>query len=331
MSTEAMRPLLGRLALFLLIVVAIALVFNALSPNYLSQRNILAMLRQMSVNGLVSIGLTFVIVLRRFDLSLAGIASFCAMTLGFILSEYNNLYLALAGAVAIGTLCGAASGIMIGRFSLPDVVTTIGVGSIAAGLAFIYSGGKNFSANFLSSGILTINDGALWVIPFPVVILGVAALLAYVLLHMSRFGQSFYAVGENPVSARLSGVPVKRFVGMGFAICGALVGVAMILNCASVGGSYVNTGNRVLLPSYTAVYLGAALFGTATIPASLAGALLMALLLNGFTLLTVPYYYSDAIVSLILIIAIGIFSPQTFIWFRDALSLFARPKPIARY
>jgi len=330
MSTEALRPLLGRLAMFLLVVAIIALIFNSLSPNYLSHRNLLAILRQMSVNGLVAIGLTFVIVLRRFDLSLAGIASFCAMTLGFIMSEFNNLYLALFGAVAIGIACGAFSGVMIGRFNLPDVVTTIGVGSIAAGLAFIYSGGKNFSSNFLSSGILDINDGMLWFIPFPVVILSLAAIGAYVVLHMSRYGQSFYAVGENPVSARLSGVPVRLFVGLGFAICGALVGVAMILNVAAVGGSYVNTGNRVLLPSYTAVYLGAALFGTATIPATLAGALLMALLLNGFTLLAVPYYYSDAIVSLILIVAIAIFSPQTFIWFRDALNLFARPEPTVR-
>lgn len=330
MNTEAMRPRLARLAMFLLIVAAIALIFSMLSPNYLSQRNMLAMLRQMSVNGLVSIGLTFVIVLRRFDLSLAGIASFSAMTLGFILSEYNNLYLALVGAVVVGTLCGAFSGVMIGRFNLPDVVTTIGVGSIAAGLAYIYSSGKNFSSNFLSSGILDINDGMVWFIPLPIVILGAAAIAAYVVLHMSRYGQSFYAVGENPVSARLSGVPVGRFVWLGFAVCGALVGVAMILNCAAVGGSYVNTGNRVLLPSYTAVYLGAALFGTATIPASLAGALLMGLLLNGFTLLSVPYYYSDSIVSMILIVAIAIFSPQTFIWFRDALNLFARPTTAER-
>lgn len=315
--------------MFLLIVAAVALIFNSLSSNYLSERNIFAILRQMSVNGLVSIGLTFVIVLRRFDLSLAGTASFCAMTLGFILSQYNDLYLALAGAVAIGTICGACSGLMIGRFNLPDVVTTIGVGSIAAGLAFIYSGGKNYSSNFLSSGVLDINDGMIWFVPFPAVVLGLTAAGAYVVLHMTRFGQSFYAVGENPVSARLSGVPVRRFVGLGFATCGALVGIAMILNCAAVGGSYVNTGNRVLLPSYTAVYLGIALFGTPTILATLAGALLMSLLLNGFTLLSTPYYYSDAIVSFILILAIGLFSPQTLVWLRDGLSLLSRPRPIA--
>ncbi len=329
MIREALRPLLGRIAALAAIVLAIAVVFQILAPAYLSERNMLAILKQMSVNGIVSIGLTFVIVLRKFDLSLAGVASFCAMTLGFLLAVTNSLAASVLGCIAMGAFCGAISGTLIGKLRLPDVVTTIAIGSIAYGMGFVYSGGKQFSRNFFSTGILDINDGKLLVVPMPVVILLVVAIVAFVVLHRSRFGQSFYAVGENPLSARLSGVPVRLYLGLGFVICGALVGTAMVLNVASVGATYVNTGNRILLPSYTAVYLGAALFGTPTILATLAGAFLMSMLLNGFTILSVPYYYSDAIVSFILISAIAIFSPQTLTWLARSLRLVGgRQKPL---
>ncbi len=323
MSAEAFRPLLARIAALAVIVVLIAAIFQSFAPIYLSERNILAILKQMTVSGIVALGLTFVIVLNRFDLSLAGVASFCAMTLGFLLAMTNSLVVSVLGCVAMGGFCGAVSGIMVGRFRLPDVVTTIAIGSIAYGMGFVYSGGKHFSKNFFSTGILDINDSKLLTIPMPVVILLGAAIIAYLLLHQSRYGQSFYAVGENPTSARLSGVPVRLYLGLGFVICGALVGASMVLNVASVGAAYVNTGNRVLLPSYTAVYLGAAFFGTPTILGSLAGAFLMAMLLNGFNILSVPFYYSDAIVSFILIVAIAIFSPQTLTWLSKSLRLTA--------
>ena len=324
MNAEALRPMLGRLLIFVLIVIAIATVFGLLSPAYVSQRNILAMFRQMSVTGIVAVGLTFVIVLRRFDLSLAGIASLSAMSLGFALQQTGNLAVSVATCIGVGLLCGTVSGVLIGKLRLPDVVTTIAIGSIAFGLAFFYNGGANFTSNFFSTGILDINDGKFLLIPFPALIMLCISILASVVLHMSRYGQAFYAIGENPVSARLSGISVKAYVGAGFAICGALVGLAMVLNVAALGAAYVNTGNRVLLPSYTAVYLGAAFFGSPTIPATLAGTLLMAMLLNGFTILSVPYYYSDAIISSILIIAIAIFSPQTLIFLRQAGNLFSR-------
>jgi len=330
MNAEALRPLLGRIAALVVIVVVTAVVFQSLAPAYLSERNILAILKQMTVNGIVAIGLTFVIVLNRFDLSLAGVASFCAMTLGFLLAVTNSLLASVLGCIAMGAFFGAISGIMIGRLRLPDVVTTIAIGSIAYGMGFVYSGGKHFSENFFSTGILDINDSTFLSIPMPVVILLVVAIFAYLFLHQSRYGQSFYAVGENPTSARLSGVPVRLYLSLGFVVCGALVGASMMLNVASVGAAYVNTGNRILLPSYTAVYLGAALFGTPTILGSLAGAFLMAMLLNGFNILSVPFYYSDAIVSSILILAIAIFSPQTLTWLSRSLRLTGgRSKPLA--
>ncbi len=319
------RELRARAILFLVFAITIVVAFWLAQPRYISERNILAILRQMSVNGIASIGLTFVIVLRRFDLSLAGVASFAAMTLGAILSATDNLLLSVLGSIGIGSLCGLISGILVARVKLPDVVTTIGIGSIAGGMAFLY-GVSIFSSNFFSSGILRINDSMLWLVPLPVVLLAATGVIAYYFLHLSRYGQSFYAVGESPLTARLSGIATKTYVAAAFATCGAAVGAAVVLNVAAVGAASVNSGSRVLLPAYTAVYLGAALFGGATIPATLAGALLMALLLNGFSILSLPYYYSDAVVSLILITAIAIFRPEILTLLYEKLRLRGRDK-----
>ncbi len=154
-------------------------------------------------------------------------------------------------------LCGLLSGLPHSHASnCPTSSLTIGVGSIATGMAFIY-GVSIFSSHFFSSGILRINDSMLWIAPLPVVILAVTAAVVYYLLHMSRYGQSFYAVrGESPSTARLSGVTDwHRISRPAFAICGAAVGLAIILNVAAVGAASVNAGSRVLLPAYTAVYL----------------------------------------------------------------------------
>jgi ribose transport system permease protein len=310
MIARKMPPIAWRLIAFLGMLVLIGAIFRALAPVYLSSANLHALLRHMAIQGIVAVGLTFVIVVRHFDLSLSGVASFGAMTLGFLLSMETGLSIGVLGCAGVGLLCGLIIGFAVGVMRLPDVVATIGAGSIAYGLSFVYNDGASFSDNFFSSGILDLNDRSYVFIDAPVFILGVVALAAGVLLHMTRFGQALYATGENQLSAALSGIPVRACIVAAFGICGASTCLAMVLHVASSGVANVSSGNQILMPAYAAVYLGAALFGSASVPATLAGALLMAALLNGFTLMTVPYYYSDAVVSGVLIVAVTVFDPR---------------------
>ena len=141
-------------------------------------------------------------------------------------------------------------------------------------------------------------------------ILALTAAIAALVLHGSRFGRAFYATGENRISAVYSGIRVKAYVLAAFAICGALSCLAITLLVASSGAANVTAGSQLLMPAYAAVYLGAALFGAASVPATIAGTLLMSAMLNGFTLMAVPYFYSDAIVSTVLIVAIAAFDPK---------------------
>ena len=109
---------------------------------------------------------------------------------------------------------------------------------------------------------------------------------------------------------------------LAFGLCGTLVGLAMVLHVSGIGEARVTAGGQILLPAYTSVFLGAALLGRASVPATMIGVLVITMLLNGFTLLAVPYYYSDAVISLILILAITFFDPRIFGLLTKSLNLF---------
>lgn len=304
-------PRLLRVLAFLVLLALVAGTFQLLVPGYLGAEHLHALLRHMAVQGLAALGLTFVIVVRQFDLSFPGIASLGAMTLGWLIAGEHDVSTAVAGSLAVGFACGLVNGVAVAGLRLPDIVATIATGGVAVGLSYLYSNGTSISDNFFGSGILDVNDARLLGLDMPAAVLLAAAAAAALLLHGTRFGRAFYATGENRVSARFSGVRVRLYVAAAFALSGTLACLATTLLVASSGASNVTVGNQLLMPAYAAVYLGAALFGRASVAATLAGTLLMSAMLDGFTLMAVPYYDSDAIVSLVLVGAIALFDPRT--------------------
>jgi len=304
------RSLALRFASFLGLLAFIAILFGTLSPHYLTRNNISAILRHMSADGISGLGLTFVIVVRRFDLSFPGIASLGAMTTGWLIAHDYTLLESIAGGIAVGMIFGLVNSVAISVIRLPDIVATIAMGSVTYGLSYIYSNGATISDNFMGSGILDINDQQIAYLDAPIFFMLVLYGLAWLVLHRSRFGRGFYATGENPRSAIFSGIHVRLYVTAAFVLTAALSVWAGILHCAEAGQADPSAGDGFLTPAFASVYLGAALFGTASVPATFAGTLLISTMLNGFTLLSVPYYYADAIISAVLIGAIAVFDPR---------------------
>lgn len=311
--------LLARLLAFAALVAVIVLLFWLQNAAYVSEGNLRALMRHMSVQGLAALGLTFVIVVRHFDLSFPGVASLGAMTLGWMIAIGLPLWMAVAGGIATGAAFGLVNGLAVARLGLPDIVTTIATGGLAIGFSYFYSNGTSISQNFFMSGILDLNDRKIAGLDMPFAILMAAALLACLLLHGARLGAGLYATGENRISAWFSGVPVSGLIVLAFVICGAMACLAITLLVASSGAANVTAGNQLLMPAFAAVYLGAALFGRPSVGATLAGTLLMSMMLNGFTLLAIPYFYADAIVSTVLILAIALFDPRVSALLRRAL------------
>jgi len=312
--------LIIRLLAFIALVAVIAGLFWTQNAAFLSEGNIRALMRHMSVQGLAALGLTFVIVVRQFDLSFPGVASLGAMTLGWLIASGMPLSVAVCGGLAAGIAFGPVNGVAGARLALPDIVTPLATRGLAIGFSYFYSNGTSISQNFFMSGILDLNDRKILGLDMPFAILMAAAIVGFVVLHASRFGRGFYATGENRTSARFSGIPTRTLIVAAFAICGMMACLSITLLVASSGAANVTAGNQLLMPAFAAVYLGAALFGRPSVGATLAGTLMMSTMLNGFTLLAIPYYYSDAIVSTVLIAAIALFDPRVSGLFRTLVA-----------
>ena len=218
---------------FLLLVVI--LTFS--NQYFLTPGNISNVLLQTSINGVLAIGMTFVILTRGIDLSvgsvvaLAGIvsASFVttSATAGISGAPYPMI-LALGVGILVGVGCGAIVGLIVSRFAVPAFVATLGMLSAARGMTLIYGGGRPVPA--LTPEFRWIGTGNILGIPMPVVILAVVFIVSWWVLTRTRFGRYIYAVGGNPHAAKTSGINVSRIRFTVYAISGALSGLAgMIL------------------------------------------------------------------------------------------------------
>jgi ribose/xylose/arabinose/galactoside ABC-type transport system permease subunit len=309
----------GRLIAFAALVMAVALGFYLAEPRFLSAQNISAVTRHMAANGLAALGLTLVVIVRKFDLSFAGTACFAAMTIGFVIAGGHGLWLAILSGLFVAALVGLVNGFAVSYMRLPDIVTTIATGSIAGGLAFVYSKGRTIFQNFMGSGILDLNDARIVGFSLSFVFLIALYFIAWTIMHRTRFGAGFYATGENPVAAYYSGVPIRLYTMLAFVICALTSVLAVLLILAESGTADTNEGANLMMPAYAGVFLGAALMGRTSVLATLSGTFLITMLLDGFSLLGIPFYYSDGVVSFILLAGVITFDQR----FRDFVASFS--------
>jgi simple sugar transport system permease protein/ribose transport system permease protein len=304
MISEDSRPVL----IFLMLLVAIFVVFSFLHREFLSTRNISNLLKHASVSSMFALGALFVVVVGHFDLSFHLVCSLSGMTTSFLIANNVPVLPSIAAGLAAGAVFGFCNGIAIGKMRLPDMVTTIATGAIAWGFAWIYSDGSYIWKNATTSGILLLNDALIFGIPLPVILMLAMYFLANVVLHWSRFGRCFYSTGENRVAAIFSGVRVRAYIIAAFMICAVLASVGAIMGNASQGSGSVRVGMVYLLPAYATIFLGSAIFKKPTVYGTFLAALFISTMLNGFTLMAVPYYYSDFMIGLVLIVALALSS-----------------------
>lgn len=287
--------------IFFLIIVIVFVAFSLASPYFFTAGNLFTAFAQLSTIALAALGLTFVVTVGHSDMSFHFISCLAGMTMAyFIKLGWSPLASVIMGLLA-ALLFGYLDGLAVGKFKLPDMIVTIAVGSAAWGAAYLYSNGEYIYQNFLTSGIINLNNGRLFGISYPVYYILIAYIVAYVLLHRTKFGRNFYAIGSNATAARFSGVNVEKYIIIAFMICIGLAAFDNQLLVAAQGNGNVKGGLILLMPAWAATYVGISIFKKPTVYGTFLGAFLISFMQNGFTLLNSPFYIKDLIVGLTLI------------------------------
>jgi ribose transport system permease protein len=267
--------------------VALALVclFAALRyPQFLTGENLLNVLRQNSMPGLVALGMTFVILTGGIDLSVGSLLAVAGVVAANLAGR--GTLLAVATAVAVTTLLGLANGLVIAKGRIQPFVVTLVMMIAARGLALAATGEQSIRVSSLSAGFSELGRGRIGFVPVPVLILVIAFVLGWVVLRYTRFGRHVYALGDNEEAARLMGLNVGRVVLGVYAVSGALAGLAGVILASRLGAGQPVAGAGWELDAIAAVVVGGTLLtgGRGGVGSTLIGVLLLGVIFNLFNL-----------------------------------------------
>lgn len=276
-----------------------------IAPTFRKPANVISILLQISINGILALGMVFVITAGGIDLSIGSMLALTSVIVGTVLNTTGNIALACVLAVAATTMFGFLNGMLIARFKLFPFVVTLATQLVIRGVAYIISGG--YSASLANANFKNIGNGKLFgVVPIPVVILFVIAVLAYLIMHWTHFGRYIYAVGGNMNAAIASGVNVFWTRTFSFAIMGFCAGVAGIIMTSRISAAQPNIGVGYETDAIAACVIGGTSFlgGISTIPGTVIGIVIIGLIYNGMNLVGINSYWQTITKGLLIIGAV---------------------------
>ena len=280
---------------------------GAASDRFLTVDNLLNVFRQSAVNALVSLGQLTVIITAGIDLSVGSILGLCCVMVALLMHAGVPPIVSVAAALAIGAALGAINGILLTKLHLPHpFIPTLGMMNVARGLALVISGG--FPISELPSGFRFWGAGSMGFIPAPVILVILFCGAFYVFLSRTTIGRDIYAIGGNPVAARLSGVPVDARLILVYALSGFTAAAGAIVLAGRMNSGFPLAGVGAELDSIAAVVIGGASFlgGVGTVSGTLVGALIMGVLRNGLNLLNVSAAWQTVVIGAVIVAAVWV-------------------------
>ena len=278
------------------------IVFSILTPSFYDPSNLLDILLQSSINAVIAVGMTLVVMARGIDLSVGSVVGLTSMITASLLPQ--NLLLGVGAGVVLGVVCGLINGVLIAKLKLPDFIVTLGMLSIYRGAALIYTDGKPIYG--IDPAFRAIFAGELAGIPTPVIVALAIAVLAFLLVRYTALGEQIIAVGGNEEAARLAGINIDRVKICVYAISGLLASLAGLVLIGRIGAAEPIGGTGFELQAIGAAVIGgASLFGGEGNPlGSLIGALTLGAMQNGLTLLNVPSFWQLVATGVVVIVAV---------------------------
>jgi putative xylitol transport system permease protein len=282
-------------------------VFTVLSPVFASERNLLNLLRQVSINGILAIGMTFVVLTAGIDLSVGAtfaLAGLVSATFAVMEPTPFSMALALVVPLAVGAVVGLGNGLAVARLRIAPFVVTLGAMTIVRGLTFMYTDAQPITN--IPDWYTVLAEGYLWIIPNPVVAFFAVAVVAWLVLTRTRGGRYVYAVGGNIDAARAAGVPVQSTLLSVYIVCGITAAIGSIILTGRLHAAQAVAGLGYELNAIAAVVIGGtSLFGgKGGVPGTVAGAMVIGVLLNGLNLLNVSSYVQQVLIGVIIVTSV---------------------------
>lgn len=285
--------------------VLICVFFALNSAQFLSFSNVVIILSNISVIGIVAIGQAIVIISGGFDLSVSGTVPLGAVVYATLINAEMNLLLAMLLSVVVGLLVGLVNGALITKAGINALIATLGTLSITGGLALTVTGGLTRGFEYPEAGVLA--ESSIAGVPNHILALFVVSLLGFLVLNYTVFGRSIYAIGGNREASRLAGLRVDLVTIAVYMICGALASFAGVIVASQLLAGSATLGSSSALTSIAAVVLGGASLsgGKGGVLGTLTGVLVLGTLANGLALLAVPAFYQQIATGVVLLLAVG--------------------------
>ncbi|HIF9349373.1 TPA: ribose ABC transporter permease [Photobacterium damselae] len=292
----------------LIALIFLIVVVSFLNPNFFTVDNILNILRQTSVNAIIAVGMTLVILTAGIDLSVGSVLALCGAFAATLIAMEVPVLIAVPTALLAGAILGAISGVIIAKGKVQAFIATLVTMTLLRGVTMVYTDGRPISTGFtdVADSFAWFGTGYAMGIPVPIWLMVIVFAAAWYLLNHTRFGRYVYALGGNESATRLSGINVERVKIGVYAICGFLSALAGIIITSRLSSAQPTAGMGYELDAIAAVVLGGTSLagGKGRIMGTLIGALIIGFLNNALNLLDVSSYYQMIAKAVVILLAV---------------------------
>lgn len=283
----------------------IMLVVTLIDTSFIQISNLANVLRQVSINGLIALGMTFVILTGGIDLSVGSVFALTSAVLAKLILSGVNSVVALAITLLLGVILGIINGLLITKGKLQPFIATLGTVTLFRGVTRVFMNGRPFTG-FKSDFIDTIGQGYVLGIAVPIIILVIAILICWFLTRKTVFGKEVYAVGGNERTALFSAINVDRVKIKVYALSALLTTISGIILTSRLNSAQPNAGSGYELDAIAAVVLGGASMsgGKGRVTGTIIGILIIGVLNNGLNILNVSSFYQDVVKGVVILLAV---------------------------
>lgn len=286
--------------------VALVIVFTILSPRFFNYYNLTNILRQTSLNAIIAVGMTYVILTGGIDLSVGSILALSsAITCGLLKSNVP-LIISIIFGLSVGTVLGLFNGFVTIRWNIPPFIATFAMMTIARGLTLVYTNGQPITG--LNEAFSFIGNGYIGPIPVPIIITILIFIIAYYFLKNNRIGRYVYATGGNMQAAKLAGIDTDKIILFVYSLSGLLASISGLILTSRLNSASPTAGDGYELDAIAAVVLGGTSLagGEGSLIGTLIGAIIIGVLNNGLDLLNVSPFYQSIAKGVVILLAIAI-------------------------